>query len=182
MKKDIIIGALLLIIGAAIGWFCRPKHIEKVVDIQRDTITKIDTHIIEKPILIERTVKDSLLVQVHDTIRINDTIFVVLPIENKIYKGEDYLAEISGYKPNLERIEVYPKTTTIKEIVYQPVTKCNRLALGVEASYISTLSIPIYLEYGRMLHKNVGIYGQLQYDLQTRLFGFGLGAKVSIGW
>ena len=160
MKKDIIIGALLLIIGAAIGWFCRPKHIEKVVDIQRDTITKIDTHIIEKPILIERTVKDSLLVQVHDTIRINDTIFVVLPIENKIYKGEDYLAEISGYKPNLERIEVYPKTTTIKEIVYQPVTKCNRLALGVEASYISTLSIPIYLEYGRMLHKNVEIYAK----------------------
>ena len=182
MKKDIIIGVLLLIIGVVIGWLCRPKHIERVVDIQRDTTTIVDTHIIEKPILIERTVRDSLLVQVHDTIRINDTIFVVLPIENKIYKGEDYLAEISGYKPNLERIEVYPKTTTIKEVVPQMVSPANRLALGVEAAYINTLSIPIYLEYGRMLHENVEIYGRILRDMRIDQTGVAIGTRIQFGW
>jgi hypothetical protein len=33
-----------------------------------------------------------------------------------------------------------------------------------------------------MLQKNVGVYGQMLYDLNARQFGIGLGAKVSIGW
>ena len=182
MKKDIIIGVLLLIIGVVIGWLCRPNHIRDVTKKVTDTLVVRDTHIIEKPILIEQTVRDSLLVQVHDTIRINDTIFVVLPIEKKIYKGEDYLAEISGYKPNLERIEVYPKTTTIREVVPQMVSPTNRLALGVEATYINTLSIPIYLEYGRMLHENVEIYGRILRDVKLDQTGVAIGTRIQFGW
>lgn len=182
MKKTIIYGMLLLALGFVIGLLCRPKRIEKVVDIQRDTITKIDTHIVEKPVLVERTVRDSRLVQVRDTIRINDTIYVALPIENKIYKGEDYLAEISGYKAVLERIEVYPKATTIREVVPQMVSPANRLALGVEATYINTLSIPIYLEYGRMLHENVEIYGRVLRDMRIDQTGVAIGTRIQFGW
>lgn len=182
MKKEIIIGVLLLILGFVIGILCRPHRIERVVDIQRDTTFIRDTHIIEKPVLVERTVKDSLLVAVHDTTRIHDTLYIALPMEKKIYKGEDYLAEISGYKPSLDRIEVYPKNTIITETITQSVTNRNALGAGFEMNYINSSYIPIYLEYSYLLHKNVEFYARLLYDLPSHEVGVGLGAKVSIGW
>lgn len=182
MMKKYIPYILVLLVGFVIGILCRPHRIERVVDIQRDTTILIDTHIVEKPVLVEKYTQDSLLVAVHDTTIVNDTIFVALPMEKKIYKGEDYLAEISGYKPNLDRIEVYPKTTTIKETITQTVTNRNGLALGLEANYINSPYIPIYLEYERMLHKNASFYARVLYDIPSQSYGFGLGAKVSIGW
>ena len=180
MKKDIIIGALLLIVGFVIGLLCRSKSVERIVDVQRDTTFLVDTHVIEKPVLVERRIKDTILVAIRDSIVRNDTVYLPLPKEVKIYAEKDYYAEVSGYEPSLDYLEVYPTTQFIKET--QTVTRCNALTLGIEPSYLNAFSIPIYLEYERMLHKNVGIYGQLQYDLQTRLFGFGLGAKISVGW
>ena len=107
-----------------------------------------------------------------------------IPIEKKSYKGEDYFAEISGYKANLERIEVYPKTTVISktETATQTVTKRNGLTFGIDAEYCQTISIPIYLEYERMLHKNIGISARFFYDLPTRLYGVGVGVNAQIGW
>ena len=173
---------LILVVGIVIGILCRPKRIERVVDIQRDTITKIDTHIIEKPVLVEKRVTDTMYYEVHDTTRVKDTLYVALPREEKTYQGEDYLAKISGFQPSLDYIETYPKTTYITEIQTKYKAFPNRLALGVEASYISTLSIPIYLEYGRMLHKNVEIYGQAFYDLPLRQWGAGIGIKAGVEW
>ena len=173
---------LVLVVGFVIGILCRPHRIERVVDIQRDTTILIDTHIIEKPVLVEKYTQDSLLVAVHDTTIVNDTVFVALPMEKKIYKGEDYLAEISGYKPNLDRIEVYPKTTTIKETITQTVTNRNALGLGLEANYINSPYIPIYLEYERILHKNASFYARLLYDLPSHEVGVGLGIKLQVGW
>ena len=184
MKKEIIYGTLLFIIGGVIGWLCRPNHIQEIVKTQIDSVVVVDTHIIEKPVLVERTYYDSLYMAVKDTIHIKDSIYVPIPIEKKIYKGEDYLAEISGYKAILDRIEVYPKTTTISktETVTQTVTKCHTLALGFEMQYNGATSIPIYLEYSHLLHKNVGMYAKILYDLPSQSYGFGLGARVSIGW
>lgn len=181
MKNNIIYGALLLILGFVIGLLCRSKSIERVVDIQRDTTVIVDTHVVEKPVLVERTIKDSLLVAIHDTIRIHDTLYMSLPNETKVYWEDEYYAEVSGYKPSLDYLEIFPKTKIVTEKVTS-VRPCNSLSIGIEPSYLSTFSIPIYLEYERMLHKNVGIYGRINYDLQTKMFGAGIGAKVSIGW
>ena len=173
---------LVLVVGFVIGILCRPHRIERVVDIQRDTTILIDTHIVEKPVLVEKYIQDSLLVAVHDTTIVNDTIFVALPMEKKIYKGEDYLAEISGYKPNLDRIEVYPKTTTIKETITQSVTNRHTLGIGLEMNYFDSPYIPIYLEYSYLLHKNVQIYGRLLYDLPESTYGLGVGVSLQFGW
>ena len=173
---------LILVVGFVIGILCRPHRIERVVDIQRDTTFIRDTHIIEKPVLVERTSKETLLVEVHDTTRIHDTLYIALPMEKKIYKGEDYLAEISGYKPSLDRIEVYPKNTIITETITQSVTNRNTLGIGLEVNYYGSPYIPIYLEYERMLHKNTSFYARVLYDIPNQSYGVGLGAKVSIGW
>ena len=182
MKKEIIIGALLIVLGFVIGLMCRKEHIREVTKMLTDTLVVVDTHIIENPVLVEKHTKETLLVAVHDTTIINDTIFVPIPKEKKIYKGEDYLAEISGYKANLDRIEVYPKTTTITETITQSVTNRNALAIGLDMNYSSHPDIPIYLEYSYLLHRNVEMSARLQYDLPSQEIGFGLGAKVSIGW
>lgn len=182
VMKKILPYIIVLLVGAVIGWLCRPKRIERVVDIQRDTITKIDTHIIEKPVLVEKRVTDTMYYAVHDTTRVKDTLYVALPREEKTYQGEDYLAKISGFQPSLDYIETYPKTTYITEIQTKYKAFPNHLALGVEASYISTLSIPIYLEYGRMLHKNAEIYARVMRDLKLDQTGVLIGTRYQFGW
>jgi hypothetical protein len=52
----------------------------------------------------------------------------------------------------------------------------------MEAGYLNTFLTPIYLEYERMLHKNVGIYGKVLYDLPTKDIGAGIGVRAKFGW
>ncbi len=178
--KNIIIAAALLAVVWLIGFSCGKRHFREFTKMITDTLVVVDTHIIEKPVLVERTSKETLLVAVHDTTIINDTIYVPVPIEKKIYKGKDYLAEISGYKASLDRIEVYPKTTTITKT--QSVTKCNTLALGAEIQYNGMPYIPIYLEYSHLLHKNVEMFGKVFYDVPSQQMGVGMGMQFQIGW
>ena len=179
--KKILPYIIMLLVGAVIVWLCRPNSIERIADIQRDTIVKIDTHIIEKPILVERTVRDSLLVVVHDTIRLRDSVYISLPREVKVYAGDDYYAEVSGFRPNLDYIEIYPKTTTITQT--QTVTNRNALALGFEMQYYGDNPyIPIYLEYSHLLHRNVEMFGKILYDLPSQRMGVGMGVKLQVGW
>ena len=180
MKKDIIIGALLLILGFAIGLMCRKEHFREVAKMSTDTLVVVDTHIIEKPILVERTVRDSLLVAVHDTIRLRDSVYISLPREVKVYAGDNYYAEVSGYRPNLDYIEIYPKTTTITQT--QSVSRTNQLALGFEMQYYGNTYIPIYLEYSHLLHRNVEMFGKILYDLPSQRMGVGMGVKLQVGW
>lgn len=166
-----------------IGWLFRPSKTETIIETQVDTLVRVDTHIIEKPVMVEKRIKDTVYVavQVHDTTTINDTLYMKLAFETKTYKGEDYLAKVAGYNPSLYYIEVYPKTVTITNT--QTVTSRNALALGFEMQYYrDNPYIPIYLEYSYLLHKNFGMYGKLLYDIPTQSIGVGLGIKAQIGW
>lgn len=64
-----------------------------------------------------------------DTIHVRDTI---LMIEVKEYADSNYRVRISGYRPNLEFIEVY-NTNTVSTITERE--KKNRWGLGVTAGY-----------------------------------------------
>lgn len=166
-----------------IGWLFRPSKTETIIETQVDTLVRVDTHIIEKPVMVEKRIKDTVYVavQVHDTTTINDTLYMKLAFETKTYKGEDYLAKVAGYNPSLYYIEVYPKTVTITQT--QSVTNRHALALGFEMQYYrDNPYIPIYLEYSYLLHKNFGMYGKLLYDIPTQSIGVGLGIKAQIGW
>lgn len=182
MKKEIIIGALLLIIGFAIGILCRPKQTERVVDIQRDTIIYRDTIRETYPIEKSKEVVRKEYVVLRDTLRIKDTLYLSLPMERRVYGSDDFYAEVTGYKPSLDYIEVFPKTRIIKETITQSVTNRNALSIGMELGYMNALSLPIYLEYERMLQRNVGIYGRMMYDLNARQFGVSAGVHLQFEW
>lgn len=182
--KKIIIGALLLIIGIVAGWLCREHHFRGEVEIQTDTLFFPDTVFIEKPASKEEREIDTMYVAVRDTVTINDTIYIPLPRESRTYGDERFTAVVSGYQPSLDRLEIYLENQVVTQYL-KPVgerVKRNTLSLGIEASYLNTLSIPICFEYERMLHKNVGIYGQIAYDLPSKTFGAGIGIKAGIQW
>ena len=165
-----------------IGWLCRGCfHVDKTPIVQRDTLVRVDTIREDNPILIKESVIDTMLVVLRDTIRLRDTLFLSLPLEKKIYGNSEYYAEVSGYRPNLDYIEVYPKTRVVTERTMEK-RKMNSLSAGVELGYMNGLTLPIYLEYERMLQKNVGIYGRMMYDLNAEQFGVSAGVHLQFEW
>ena len=180
--KKILPYIIVIVLGMVIGWLCRGCfHADKTPIVQRDTLVYRDTIREDNPILIKESVSDTMLVVLRDTIRLRDTLFLSLPLEKKIYGNSEYYAEVSGYRPNLDYIEVFPKTTVITERIAEKQPK-NSIGIGVETSYMNTLSLPIYLEYSYLLHKNFGMYAELLYDIPTQNVGVGLGIKAQIGW
>lgn len=81
--------------------------------ITADTVKCRDTITVKMPIPILTTIVDTILVPCVDVITIRDTVYAQLPIEQKEYRDTNYRAVVSGFRPNLDMIEVYPITTTV---------------------------------------------------------------------
>lgn len=112
MNKNKLIAFLIAVI---ILLFFHSYHLSKRPEIytyHTDTITTIDTftQYLPKPIEVIRW-KDT-------TIYVNDTTYIVLPIEKKRFKTDNYDLTISGYNPILESITVFPTT----KYIYQTAT------------------------------------------------------------
>lgn len=100
---------------------------------QIDTIYHTDTLTYPKPLYFDRWIADTMLVAMTDTIRVNDTVYVQLPREVKIYEDSTYRAVVSGYRATLDTISVYQCTTTVREV--QQIRKACHWGLGVTAGY-----------------------------------------------
>lgn len=104
---------ILFMFGVYIGSqiFTKTKLEEKIVTkTDSITITKIDTVTYNHPV--------PVFVRSTDTLFAHDTILVR---EQKVYSDSTYTAWVSGYQPNLDSIEVYPKTVT--KIITNDITK-----------------------------------------------------------
>lgn len=175
---------VVLIVGVVLGvGLCRQFYSpERVVEVQKDTTFLIDTLVIEKPAEIKKeTIKESVLVEVRDTMWIHDTCYIALPLEKRTYRRDEFYAEVTGYEPRLTYIEVYPKTVVISKTETVKEKK-NYLAVGVEAGWCNTASIPIYLEYSRLLHRNVEFNAGVFHDLVLGETGFRIGVNANVGW
>ena len=101
-----------------------------------DTLYLRDTFRIEKPapIIIRNT--DTILVQIKDTIRIKDTIYIKLQKEQKIYQDENYRAWISGYRPALDSIHIFRNTQQIiTSTTIQSKQKDSKWGIGIQVGY-----------------------------------------------
>lgn len=172
---------IVLLVGMVIGWLCRPINVKDTIVVQKDTIIVRDTLTIEKPIPVKVTQKETLLVAVTDTLRVKDTLYITLPKEVKVYANKDYYAEVCGYQPSLDYLEIYQKTTTISKTETVKEKK-NYLSAGVEVGWCINPYTPIYLEYSRMLHKNVRMKAGVFRDLVKQENGVRFGIEAQIGW
>jgi hypothetical protein len=139
MKTREIFGLLwVLAIGVAVGWYLPHGKtdgkvaIDTVVcyDTVRDTVPKLVSqevvrYVKETPILIHDT---TVVLKNEENVYLTDSGEVVVPISRKVYTDDStYRAVVSGYKANLDQIDVYRKTT----LVTKTITTQRRWNVGV---------------------------------------------------
>ena len=125
-----IVEILLVALVFLLGWYVgkRMEH-TKFPDIKErtDTLFFWDTVVVDKPFPVEvikwKTVPEYLAV--HDTTFLHDSVLVDVPIERRIYQEDStFYAVVSGFKPSLDTLKVFNKTTYIEKTrniaVYKP--------------------------------------------------------------
>ena len=128
---------ILVVFGLMVACFFvgrltkRAERIETIVQ-KTDTLTRWDTVRIDRPVPVVRRVVDTMYVAIADTISIRDTTFVILPRTQQLYQDSLYRAWISGYKPQLDSIEVYTPTKYITKTITEKPKKWH---IGVQAGY-----------------------------------------------
>lgn len=188
MKRSIIIGAVLLVIGIVIGWLCRQSFIRPETITQRDTLVRVDTVTYSRLELEANRIcleipdirmRRYVFIETErlDTVYRDNIQYVKMPREYYYTRVKDAEVWHSGIDSTIDSLNVVVKTAEITKNTISVQPK-NSIGIGIEPSYMNTFSIPIYLEYGRMLHKNVEIYGQIAYDLPSKSFGVGAGLKI----
>lgn len=133
--KSILATIALLAVGILVGWLCRsfkPPQAEFVTC--TDTLTVRDTIVEKYPLYVTHTVVDTMLVAIRDTVTVRDTAYVVVEREQRHYHGDDYDAWVSGWRPALDSIMVYPETRYITSESIS-VTSRKRWGIGIHAGY-----------------------------------------------
>lgn len=131
MKKLPWILVILLAVACVATWFRphEPQPAEIRTETKVKTVVKVDTLLISPPIA------PLLVFQLTDTIRIGDT---VVYREQAYYEDSLYRAWVSGYRPRLDSLMVFPKTVyqTVRNDIYHTITpKKKRLGLGLQVGY-----------------------------------------------
>lgn len=140
--RDILLGAglaLAVIAMCAVSWILgrengrnRPNF---DVNVRTDTLVVRDTIREKYPVFVEKWKTRTELVQVRDTVRRTDTLFMALDFESRTYQGEDYRAVVTGYRPELAEIAVFPKTVYLQTEVTatEPQQRKTRVGFGFTA-------------------------------------------------
>lgn len=98
-----------------------------------DTLIIRDTVTHYAPRYIERHTRDTIRIPIPELV--HDTVAVYLPRETKIYEDARYRAEVSGYQPSLDHIDIYTQTQVVTKDVTQVVKQKTRWGLGISAGY-----------------------------------------------
>ena len=115
--KSILVAAALLVGVWLIGYIIGRNHIPDATEkVQIDTLVRHDTIRVDSPVEIRRIkTTDTLILPITDTLRVRDTVYVVLNRQIKEYRDSLFYARVSGYDPSLDFIEVYPRTVVISK-------------------------------------------------------------------
>lgn len=125
----------LLFVSAAYMILDQAKHpLNPSQQLATDTvvIVRVDTVTIDRPVYIDREIVRPALVQVHDTLRIHDTLFAQLPVEQLRYRDSLYEAWVSGIRPALDSIRIFAPVQTV---TITQRTKPPNWGIGITAGY-----------------------------------------------
>lgn len=131
MKKLSWILVILLVVACVVAWFRphEPLPAEIRTETKVKTVVKVDTLLISAP------TAPLLVFQLTDTIRIGDT---VVHREQAYYEDSLYRAWVSGYRPRLDSLQIFPKTVyqTVTNDIYHTITpRKKRWGLGMQVGY-----------------------------------------------
>lgn len=167
----ILILALLALGFYLMGYFRARDHFRDTTKmVQVDTVTRYDTICIPAPVEIRyEKLTETLILPKVDTLRLRDTVYLVVNREIKEYRDSLFYARVSGYEPSLEYIEVYPKTVVISKTettTLEPSPWHVSLDMGLDYSRMDAkyISPNIGAEIG---YKRLSITAELGVDLKT---------------
>ena len=135
LRKHILIGlgiAVAIFIGFLVGRRC-PRNVPGEPQTPRvDTLFIRDTIKVTEPVSLTKTVVDSVLVPVTDTIRLRDTLYVFL--EREQVRWEDSLAVVyaSGIDPQVDSVIHFTRDQIITKEIPVIQVKKTRWGLGVQ--------------------------------------------------
>ena len=135
MKEQIIyiIALPLLVLAFGLGRYTAEPTLIVEEHTQVDTLIIRDT--------LTQYLPQPVRIHTRDTIRIpvteirHDTVAVYLPRETKVYEDPRYRAEVSGYQPSLDRIDIFTQTEVVTQNTAQVVKQKTRWGLGISAGY-----------------------------------------------
>ena len=147
---------LIYILGLIFGAFLLSLFWRRCADnteIVTDTIIKVIK--VDRPIVRESTIVRYKVVRLpiaKDTICVSDTlkdsVFVQVPIEQKVYSDSNYTAWVSGYRPRLDSISITHKEVSFHKLVNNSKGS-KRLYLGIQVGYgITPRGMQPYLGLG----------------------------------
>ena len=131
MKKLPWILVILLAVVCVVAWF-RPQE---PLPVEIRTETKVNTVVQIETLLISPPMAPLVVFRLTDTMRIGDT---VVHREQAYYEDSLYRAWVSGYRPRLDSLMIFPKTVyqTVTNDIYHTITpNKKRWGLGLQVGY-----------------------------------------------
>jgi hypothetical protein len=123
---------ICLLLGVLVWMKCSPH---KPITEEVKTETKIKTVVKVCTLSVSPPMAPLLTLKLTDTIHIGDT---VVPREQAYYEDSLYRAWVSGYRPRLDSLQIFPRTVyqTVTNDIYHTFTpKKKRWGLGLQAGY-----------------------------------------------
>lgn len=105
------------------------NNIDTVEVVRVDTFIKKDTLYYPKPYPVKIEIKDTIYIPIDSIKTEGDSI--LLPRESKTYEDSTYRAVVSGFKPSLDEITVYPVTKYVTIEKVREITKKQHWNYGV---------------------------------------------------
>lgn len=125
---------IALIVGMILGSRLRPGTAYDIwPETKTDTVTVRDTVTVTTPRYVSVTEVDTMLVHATDTVVIHDTLYIALPREQLHYNGDSYEAWISGFRPALDSLRIFPETKYVTRNISASSRK--RWSIGIQAGY-----------------------------------------------
>lgn len=130
MKKLLWVLVILLAVACVVAWL-RPQTAKEAIR----TETKVSTVVQIETLLISPPMAPLLVFRLTDTMRIGDT---VVHREQAYYEDSLYRAWVSGYRPRLDSLQIFPRTVyrTVTNDIYHTITpKKKSWGLGLQVGY-----------------------------------------------
>ena len=111
------------------------------ITMRTDTVIIRDTVLIDRPVEAGARTIDTILISTAlpahgDTVRLTDTVYVHLPVEQKHYSAPEYDAWVSGYRPSLDSLRIHTQSARITNTIPLPVhPKSKRWGIGIQVGY-----------------------------------------------
>lgn len=131
--------AVAVLLGFLVGQRCPRNGVGEAPTIKVDTLFIRDTIRVTEPISVTKRVVDSIPYLVTDTLRLRDTLYVVL--EREQIRWEDSLSVVyaSGVMPQVDSVIHHTENLIITREIPVIQVKKTRWGIGVQAGYGATL-------------------------------------------